>query len=104
MTVKVGDKVMWRGAFGNDEPECATVTSLSITDEPNDKYGKEVSEVSWDLVENERVVFTLDNGHWAYSHQISKIERLPQTYTGQKKLLNEAFQKVWKAHCGRNGI
>ena len=72
MTIKVGDKVMWRGCFGTDPAREATITSLEITDIPRTKYGDEVDEVSWEDVRSNRVLFGFDNGHWAYSDQIDR--------------------------------
>jgi hypothetical protein len=69
-TIKIGDKVIWRGHFGTDLPMQVTVKGLEVTDEPRGKYGKDVDEVSTDLVEENRVVFDLENGCWAYSDQI----------------------------------
>ena len=71
--VKVGDKVMWSGAFGSQKPVPAKVVSMEITDEPREKYGEPAKEVSWDLINQNRVLFVLDNGHWAYSDQIGRM-------------------------------
>ena len=71
--VAIGDKVMWRGGFGNDDPKVATVIALSTTRQPHEKYGRDVKQASWDMVREDRVVFTLDNGHWAYGTQIEPI-------------------------------
>jgi hypothetical protein len=73
--VRIGDNVKWRGCFGMDAPRSAVVTGLEITDAPRTKYGREVEEASWELVRQNRVLFTLDNGHWAYGEQISKKEK-----------------------------
>jgi len=70
-TVKIGDYVMWRGCFGADKPRRVRVTGLDVTDHPREKYGEEVDSVSWDLVRQNRVVFSLSNDSWAYSDQIS---------------------------------
>jgi hypothetical protein len=70
--VRVGDTVEWRGGWGRDIPKDAVVTDLTITDHPRDKYGEDVEEADWGLVHLNRVVFGLDNGHWAYSDQIRK--------------------------------
>lgn len=71
-TVKIGDKVLWRGAWGSEPAKLVTVEGLDVTDYPHEKYGVEVDEVCWDLVRQNRVVFSLDTGNWAYSSQISK--------------------------------
>ena len=73
MKVRVGDRVIWRGGWGNHEPEVATVTEMEITEEPRSKYGGVgVDEANWSQVHQNRVLFTLDNGHWAYSDQIEQ--------------------------------
>lgn len=69
--LKIGDTVSWRGGFGMEDPMPAIVIAMEVTDEPRDKYGSTVDEVDWHIVEENRVVFTLDNGHWAYGEQIS---------------------------------
>ena len=46
-TLKIGDKVMWRGGFGYDEPKEAIVEGIEITN--GGKYGKPVDEVDWVL-------------------------------------------------------
>ena len=71
--VKIGDKVIWRGGWGSDAPQEATVTGMEITEQPRSKYGEEATEAPWFLVEENRVIFDLDNGHWAYGEQISQI-------------------------------
>lgn len=70
MKVKVGDTVKWRGGFGTDAPKDAQIEGMAVTDIPRDKYGVEVDEVDSSLIEQNRVVFVLNNGHWAYSEQI----------------------------------
>ena len=70
--LKIGDPVMWRGSWGSDAPMEATVTHLEVTERPGEKYGHEVTEVLWTTVSEGRVVVDLDNGHFAYGHQIEK--------------------------------
>lgn len=70
-TLKIGDKVTWRGGWGSDAPQVVRVVSMEVTDEPREKYGDLVDEVDWSLVEENRVCFVLDNGKWAYSEQIT---------------------------------
>ena len=70
MKVKIGDTVKWRGGFGNDEPKLAVVRGVTVTAMRRDKYGDEVEEADESLVAQNRVVFDLDSGHWAYSDQI----------------------------------
>ena len=65
-TLKVGDTVMSR--FGE-----AKIVFMELTEGPREKYGKDVKEVSWDWVDRNMVMFDLDNGHWSYSENISRI-------------------------------
>ena len=72
-TLRVGDPVMWKGSWNTQPAERAVVTGLQVTDHPREKYGEEVESVSWALVDANRVLFSLDNGHWAYGDQISRM-------------------------------
>jgi len=67
--LKVGQPVNWRGSWGKDASVVAVVTGIEKTKNPNEKNGKEVKEVNW----SDNFVVDLDNGHWAYSHQVSQI-------------------------------
>mgnify|MGYP001426017399 CR=1 FL=1 len=69
-TIKIGDSVVWRGGFGMDMPLSATVEGMELTDNPREKYGESVDEVDLYSVRENRVVFSLGNGHWCYSEQI----------------------------------
>lgn len=68
--VKVGDRVMWRGAWGTEPEKEAVVTRMEITEYPRQKEGKEVEIAKWSEVFENRVVFDLDNHCWAYGEQI----------------------------------
>jgi hypothetical protein len=71
--LKVGDKVIWRGAWGNESPKEAVVDGIEHT--RGGKYGDSVREISWNEVRDREVVISLENGRWAYGSQISKIKR-----------------------------
>ena len=71
--LKIGDPVIWRGSWGSDAPMEATVTHLEVTEQPREKYGREVPEVLWTTVRANHVVVSLDNGHWAYGSQIFRL-------------------------------
>lgn len=72
-TLKVGDKVWWRGGFGSEPAKLATVEEIEITN--GYKYGDQVDEVSWKQVYDRNVVVSFsDNDHWAYASQIKKYE------------------------------
>ena len=69
-TIKLGDTVSYRGAFGGGPLKSAIVDGLTITEYPRDKYGKPVVEVNIVDVKANKVVFDLSDGHWCYSDQI----------------------------------
>ena len=71
-TLKIGDKVWWRGGFGGDPVKIATVESIEIT--RGGKYGDAVDEVPWSEVYDRNVTVDLDNDHWAYAEQIKRIK------------------------------
>jgi hypothetical protein len=70
-TLKVGDTVNWKGTFGIDPKKKAKVEAIEVTN--GGKYGDDVDEVEWKKVFDRNVVVTLDNGHWAYAEQISRV-------------------------------
>jgi hypothetical protein len=73
--LKIGDKVMWRGAWNTEPPKEATVVSMELCANGT-KYGKEVKSVAWETIENAKrsVTVSLDNGHWAYGYQLKPIK------------------------------
>lgn len=73
-TLKIGDKVLWRGGFGSDPAKVATIESIEVTN--GGKYGDQVDEVDWSKVKGRNVVVDLAEGNWAYGEQI-------RPYSGQ---------------------
>lgn len=69
--LKVGDKVRWRGLWGEAPEKPAVVTGIEIR--CIGKYGTEVAEASWEDVKKHGVV-ALGNGHWAYGYQVDPID------------------------------
>ena len=69
----VGQRVMHRGAWGNEPPTETVIEVLELTTYPREKYGEPVEMV----FEGEHFVCTLANGKWAYDFQIEPIN--PQT-------------------------
>ena len=68
----VGDKVIWRGAWGKDIPKEATVTHI---DYPYGKQDIRIKSVDWDFVMSGRdIIVSLSNGSWAYGFQLSEIK------------------------------
>lgn len=66
--LKVGDKVNY--SIGNSIGIAKVINIDKV--EPHEKYGESVDEIHWKDVEFHAVV-DLDNGHWAYGSQISKV-------------------------------
>lgn len=62
--IKIGDKVDTR--FG-----IATIIGIEICERVGDKYG--VPAIAVDEEDKNRCVFDLDNKHWQYGNQITKI-------------------------------
>jgi len=69
----VGDTVLWRGSWGMGPESEAVILNMQVTAEVDDKEGLTVEKVWGSQVKSGHVLFDLDNGHWAYSSQISKI-------------------------------
>ena len=67
-----GETVMWRGSWGNDAPEPATIKMLELCPAPNMREGIIVDEAY--VIDKNRLVVTLDNGCWAYGFQIDKMQ------------------------------
>ena len=72
--LKIGDSVIWRGAWGKEAPKQVKITSIEITN--GSKSGMSVSEVEWNAIKlNPRnYAFDLDNEHWAYGYQLTEIK------------------------------
>jgi hypothetical protein len=66
--LKVGDSVNWRGNWGSHPPKIAVVSSilLGTEEEPTDS-------IEWEKVNTRDVITCLDNGHWAYGNQLSRL-------------------------------
>lgn len=74
----VGDKVLWRGAWGNDPPQVAVIRSIELVAPGQKENGTSVDEVPWAKIEEagdmNTVVVDLSNGHWAYGYQLSRLK------------------------------
>jgi hypothetical protein len=67
---RVGDEIVYRPSWGSGVETVVRIESMEVTRYPREKYGHPADEVDVGLVEENRVVMTLDNGHWAYSDQV----------------------------------
>ena len=86
--LKIGDNVNWGDSWGSAAVEKVKVTSIDITEEPNEKYGHNAPEASWKLVQENRVVVGLEvqsggMSKWAYSYQIAPEGQDPRVYHNQ---------------------
>jgi hypothetical protein len=69
-TIKIGDTITYRGCFGSDLPKQAIVEHMEVTPQRRSKYGESVREVGVDMVKDNRVLFSMSDGHWCYSDQV----------------------------------
>lgn len=67
--LSVGDKVQWRGNFGDAPQQPATVTGITV----GGKDGEPVEKVEWSKVKDRNVVLDLDTGNWAYGYQVGRL-------------------------------
>lgn len=70
--LKINDSVMWSGTWGSDIPKKAKVTGIEIG--CVGKMGHTVGWTFWASIYDRNTIVSLDNGHWAYGNQISRIE------------------------------
>lgn len=75
-TIKIGDQVVWRGAWGKDVPRPAVVKDMELCEQPRMKYGLPTNQIFYK--DKDRTVFTLDNGSWAYGFQIEPCYSLDE--------------------------
>jgi hypothetical protein len=71
-TLKIGDTVIWRGAWGKAEPIEAKVKEIQLNDSNGSDNGKNVNSVEWSQVTEKKVIVTLENNLWAWAFQISE--------------------------------
>ena len=67
-SIKVGMKVSYRTSFGHGLPATATIEHIEICEPGQKEGGESVQEASGSVLD--RCVVDLDNGSWAYAHQI----------------------------------
>jgi hypothetical protein len=68
--LEVGSTVNWRGGFGKSNPIKAKVLKIEVN--CFGRIGQIVPSVEWGLVNSKNVIVDLDNGTWAYGHQLDK--------------------------------
>lgn len=74
--LKIGDYVMWCGAWGKDPAQKVKVIGIEVTEAPRMKYGIEVKETPWSVVKGNCAVLSLDNNHWCYGSQVSPLPKV----------------------------
>lgn len=67
-SIKVGMKVRYRQNFGSGLPTTATIETIEICEPGENEGGESVQEASGCALDN--CVVDLDDGSWAYAHQI----------------------------------
>ncbi len=68
-----GDIVLWSGGWGHEPPKKAKVETITVV-EPGTKYGDDVGSLHWNFVRNRECILGLDNKHWCWGFQITKVE------------------------------
>ena len=78
---RVGDTILWRGAFGRDPAREAVVEGIELV-AVGEKYGTPTESAPWGHLKGREAVISLACGHWAYAEQISPLtsqEDIPPT-------------------------
>ena len=70
-TVKIGQEVTYRGAWGSEPPKRVKVTYIELCQQEREKYGTPVDEANVEDIR--RCCFDLDDGHWCYGYQIDEV-------------------------------
>jgi len=70
--ITVGSVVNWRSNGGHGIVKPQVIKNIELCEVEGDKYGITVPE-AW-AKDKDRCVFDLDNGKFAYGHQIDLIE------------------------------
>jgi len=70
--IKVGSKVVYKGAWGSEPEKEVEVTRIEKCEEEGDKYGTQVDEILWS--EKDYGVFDISDGHWCYGYQIVELK------------------------------
>jgi hypothetical protein len=72
-TIKIGDKVNWRGSWGKEIAKEVTVKTIEWVEGGKGKYGIPKDEIL--IPAKDWCIFGFEeNNHWAYGHQIDLIK------------------------------
>lgn len=94
-TLRVGDRVLWAGAWGAQSHRPAVVRDITIAlpGESAKDSGVVRREVAWSLLRDpqnpRRVVVDLDNDHWAYGFQLLPVALAAAEYDLRELELKE---------------
>ena len=96
MKIRIGDPVIYSPGWGSKAPILVKVVAITITEERRDKYGNDVDEADWELVIDNRICFSFDDGHWGYSDQID-LNWTPE----QLRLVTDCPPEQLPLHLGK---
>jgi hypothetical protein len=74
--LRLGQTVIWRGAWGTAEPVEAVVRYIQKNESNGSKSGRSVGSIPWSEVTERNVIVDLENGFWAWGSQISEKEEI----------------------------
>jgi hypothetical protein len=80
--LSVGDVVMWKGTWGTDSAQPATIHNIAVCKTPGDQNDvSSMDSIAWSMIKGRDVVVDLvscpekDNNHWAWGFQIQPISK-----------------------------
>ena len=74
--IKIGSKVIYKGAWGTQPEKEVTIEGMQLCEEEGEKYGTDVEEIHWDY--KDYGVYDLSDGHWCYGYQIVSLVEEPE--------------------------
>ena len=80
--LSVGDVVMWKGTWGKDSAQLATIHHICICKTPGDPNdGSSRTSLAWSVIKGRDVVVDIvsypepDVSHWAWGFQVQPISK-----------------------------
>lgn len=67
-TLKVNDKVIYRGRWGHDKPKQTTIESIELCKAEGEKYGTPIDSMT--SRNYRKCVLSLADNHWCYGYQV----------------------------------
>lgn len=74
--LRIGQTVIWRGAWGTAEPVEAVVRYIQKNESNGSKSGRSVGSIPWSEVTERNVIVDLENGFWAWGSQITEKQEI----------------------------